>query len=603
MSTSEIVKNSDIESAIQVADSSSSSQLSEKELQRVTSLDEWKPNPDKSKWGNLVDSFRRAPVEEVDPNLTVAEKIAIRTARSPLKRRLKNRHLQMIAIGGAIGSGLFVSSGSSLSTAGPAGVLIGYFISATFILCVVCGLGELAVEFPVSGSFTTYANRFVDESFGFAANWNYVYGCSISLPLEIVSAAITVNYWNTPKKYADAFVALFFVLIMSINLFGVKGYGEAEYAFSAIKVLCILGFIILGIVLVCGGGPDGKYVGGTMWRSPYGAFVGDTGAERFKTIMSVFVSAAFAYSGVEMTGMAAAETKNPRKAIPKAAKQVFWRILIFYLVSLTLVGLLVSHTDERLIGNSYVDAAASPFVIAMVSHGIKGLPSVFNVVILISTLSVGNASIFGASRIMVSMCESGHIPKWTKLDYIDNKGRPMVALGLLAIIGCIAFIAASSKEDIVFTWLLAITGLSAMFTWFGISLSHIRFRHALKAQGRSTDELWFVAPTGLWGSYYSCILIAIIIGLDFWTSLWPYKSSPNAESFFQSYLSAPIFIAIYLSHKIYRRNWKIFIPSTEVDIDTGRRESDIERLKADIAQEKAELATKPFYYRVYKFLC
>ena len=603
MSTSEIDKNSDIESAIQVADSSSSSQLSEKELQRITSLDEWKPNSDKSKWENLVDSFRRAPVEEVDPNLTVAERIAIRTARSPLKRRLKNRHLQMIAIGGAIGSGLFVSSGSSLSTAGPAGVLIGYFISATFILCVVCGLGELAVEFPVSGSFTTYANRFVDESFGFAANWNYVYGCSISLPLEIVSAAITVNYWNTPKKYADAFVALFFVLIMSINLFGVKGYGEAEYAFSAIKVLCILGFIILGIVLVCGGGPDGKYVGGTMWRSPYGAFVGDTGAERFKTIMSVFVSAAFAYSGVEMTGMAAAETKNPRKAIPKAAKQVFWRILIFYLVSLTLVGLLVSHTDERLIGNSYVDAAASPFVIAMVSHGIKGLPSVFNVVILISTLSVGNASIFGASRIMVSMCESGHIPKWTKLDYIDNKGRPMVALGLLAVIGCIAFIAASSKEDIVFTWLLAITGLSAMFTWFGISLSHIRFRHALKAQGRGTDELCFVSPTGLWGSYYSCILIAIIVGLTFWTSLWPYQTAPSAATFFESYLSAPIFIVMYSSHKIYRRNWKIFIPSTEVDIDTGRRERDIEQLKADIAQEKAELATKPFYYRAYKMLC
>ncbi|OBA29159.1 amino acid permease [Hanseniaspora valbyensis NRRL Y-1626] len=572
-------------------------------VENVRSQMEWEPSEDKSGWENFVDSFKRVHVEELDPNLSIAEKIAIKTARSPLKRKLKNRHLQMIAIGGAIGTGLFVGSGSSLRESGPAGVLIGYIISASFILCVVCGLGELAVEFPISGGFTTFATRFVDESFGFAANWNYLLGCVSVLPLEMVSASITVNYWGTPKKYRDGFVALFYVVIMGINLFGVRGYGEAEFVFSIIKVTCVLGFIILGVILVCGGGPNGHYIGGTMWKSPYGAFVGDTGAQRFKTIMSVFVSAAFAYSGVEMTGLAAAEAANPRKSIPKAAKQVFWRIALFYIVALTLVGLLVSHKDDRLIGTSSADAAASPFVIAIVSHGIKGLPSVVNVVICIAVLSVGNADIFGASRIMVAMVEMGHLPQWTKLDYIDRRGRPLIALAFMAVFGCIAFIAASPKEGEVFTWLLALSGLAALFTWFGISLSHIRFRHALKAQGRGTDELCFVSPTGLWGSYYSCILIAIIVGLTFWTSLWPYQTAPNAATFFESYLSAPIFLVMYFSHKIYRRNWKFFIPSTEVDIDTGRRESDIEQLKADIAQEKAELATKPFYYRSYKMLC
>ncbi|XBW37675.1 hypothetical protein QEN19_003257 [Hanseniaspora menglaensis] len=600
MSSTDFDKQPDIESVLQPT---TSAETTQERIERVKSQIEWQPNPDKSKWENLKDSFKKIELEEIDPNLTAIEKIAIKTARTPLKRRLKNRHLQMIAIGGAIGSGLFIGSGSSLSTSGPAGVLIGYLISATFILCVVCGLGELAVEFPVSGSFTTYANRFVDESFGFAANWNYVYGCSVSVPLEIVAAAITVNYWNTPKKYTDAFVALFFIVIVVINLFGVKGYGEAEYFFSGVKVLCILGFILLGIILVCGGGPDHKYVGGTMWHHPYGAFIGDTGAERFKTIMSVFVSAAFAYAGVEMTGMAAAETANPRKSIPSAAKQVFWRILIFYIVSLTLVGLLVSKDDPRLVGNSYYDSASSPFVIAMVSHGIKGLPSVFNVVVLIASLSVGNASVYGATRIMVSMCESGHIPKWTNLDYIDQKGRPLVALVVISVLSLLSFIATSSKEDEVFTWLLALTGLSAMFTWFGISLSHIRFRHALKAQGRGTDELCFVAPTGLWGSYYSCGMIAIIVCLDFWTSLWPYKTAPNAEDFFESYMSAPVFILIYLGHKIWKKNWKFFIPAKEVDIDTGRRETDIEKLKIELAQEKADFATKPFYYRAYKYAC
>ncbi|CAI8497006.1 unnamed protein product [Hanseniaspora opuntiae] len=580
-----------------------SSDVMSARIENVRSQIEWAPSEDKSAWGNFVDSFKRVDVEEIDPNLSVAEKIAIKTARSPLKRRLKNRHLQMIAIGGAIGTGLFVGSGSSLRHSGPAGVLIGYFISATFILCVVCGLGELAVEFPVSGGFTTFATRFIDDSFGFAANWNYLLGCVCTLPLEMVSASITVNYWNTPKKYRDGFIALFYVVIMGINLFGVKGYGEAEFIFSAIKVTCVIGFIFLGIILVCGGGPHGHYIGGTMWKSPHGAFVGTNGGQRFKTVMSVFVSAAFAYAGVEMTGLAAAETANPRKSIPKAAKQVFWRIAIFYLVALTLVGLLVSHKDPRLIGTSSADAAASPFVIAIVSHGIKGLPSVVNVVICVAVLSVGNADIFAASRIMVAMTEMGHIPKFCNLDYIDKRGRPLIALGVMAVFGAIAFIAASPKEGTVFTWLLALSGLSTLFTWFGISLSHIRFRHALKAQGRGLDELCFVSPTGLIGSYYSCVVIFIVVCLTFWTSLWPYKTAPNAEDFFESYLSAPIFLVMYFGHKIYRRNWKIFIPASEVDVDTGRRETDIEQLKADIAQEKAEIAAKPFFKRMYYKIC
>ncbi|GME85927.1 hypothetical protein B5S28_g3262 [[Candida] boidinii] len=550
----------------------------------------------KSRVKRFFDTFKPYEIEheELDPNLTEIEKSNIRSARTPLSRKLKNRHLQMIAIGGSIGTGLFVGSGGALRTGGPAGVLIGWILTGSMMYCTVHALGELAVTFPVSGAFCQYNSRFISPVWGFCMAYNYAMQWLVVLPLELVAASITINYWNSTINSA-AWVTLFYFLIFFINIFGVKGYGEAEFVFSAIKVIAVLGFIILGIVLCCGGGPQGGYIGGKYWGNP-GAF-----ANGFKGVCSVFVTAAFSFAGTELAGLAAAETENPRKSLPSATKQVFWRITLFYIICLTLVGLLVPYNDERLIGASGVNTAASPFVLAIVNAGIGGLPSVMNVVIMIAVLSVGNSAVFGCSRTIANLAEQGFAPKIC--GYIDREGRPLVGVGITLGFGLLCYLAASPKQGEVFSWMLALSGLSSVFTWGSICVCHIRFRRALAVKGRGTDELPFTSQCGVIGSCFGALMNFLILIAQFWIALFPIGESPDAEVFFQSYLTLPVlilFIAIFFA---WKRDFTLFYRAKDIDIDTGRREVDIELLKQEIAEEKAFIASKPFYYRIYKFWC
>ncbi|KAH8698294.1 putative amino acid permease [Talaromyces proteolyticus] len=551
----------------------------------------------------LVDSFKRDPNAHVtkggqvgaDGNVFDAEAAAHNTANSPLQRRLKSRHLQMIAIGGSIGTGLFVASGEVLATGGPASVVIAYILIGIMLYCTVHALGEMAVCFPVAGSFAAYSTRFIDPAWGFAMGWNYALQWLVVMPLEIVAASITIDYWHSSVSHA-AWVAIFWSLIVVINLFGVRGYGEAEFAFAIIKVTAVVGFIILGVILNCGGGPNGGYIGGKYWHDP-GAF-----HHGFKGLCSVFVNAAFAFAGTELVGLAAAETQNPRKSIPRAIKQVFWRIALFYVVALTVVGLLVPYTEPKLMnGKSSADASASPFVIAIETAGISGLPSVMNVVIMIAVLSVGNSSVYGSSRTLAALAEQGQAPRF--LAYIDRQGRPLFAILVSSALGLLAFLAASDKEGDAFTWMLAISGLSSVFTWGSICLSHIRFRRAWKVQGYSLGELPFRSQVGVLGSWVGFIFNCLVLVAQFWVAFAPvgYASETAAEltqNFFSYYLAAPIVIAFYIPYKLYYHT--PFMKADQMDLVTGRRELDVQHL---IEEERAEQASWPLWRKVYHIFC
>ncbi|KAK2755490.1 glyceraldehyde-3-phosphate dehydrogenase 1 [Arachnomyces sp. PD_36] len=551
----------------------------------------------------MWDSFKRDPNAHVSKGGSVgadgkvfdAEGAANATANSPLQRRLKGRHLQMIAIGGSIGTGLFVGSGGSLSTGGPASVVIAFALIGIMLYSTVHALGEMAVLFPVAGSFAAYSTRFIDPAWGFAMGWNYAMQWLVVLPLEIVAAAITVGYWGSDVSPA-AWVTLFYVLIVSINMFGVRGYGEAEFFFSLVKVIAVIGFIILGIILNCGGGPKGGYIGGKYWQDP-GAF-----NNGFKGLCSVFVNAAFAFAGTELVGLAAAETANPRKSLPTAVKQVFWRITLFYIVALTVVGLLVPYDNEQLLnGASDVDAAASPFVIAIKNAGIAGLDSVMNVVIMIAVLSVGNSSIYGSSRTLAALAEQNQAPRF--LAYIDRQGRPLFAILVASALGLLGYLSATSKQEEAFNWMMALSGLSSIFTWGSICLAHIRFRRGWKLQGHTLDELAFVSQPGVVGSWIGFLFNCIVLIAQFWTGFAPVgyadmTTGELIENFFGVYLAAPIVVLFYLGYKFWFKT--PFVRSMDMDLVTGRRDLDVAHL---IAEEKAEQANWPKWKKLYKFFC
>lgn len=353
---------------------------------------------------------------------------------------------------------------------------------------------------------------------------------------------------------------------------------------------------ILGIILNCGGGPEGGYIGARYWYDP-GAF-----RNGFKGLCSVFVNAAFAFAGTELVGLAAAETTNPRKALPTAVKQVFWRIALFYIVSLTLVGLLVRYDDKKLIsGSSSADAKASPFVIAIENAGIKVLPSIMNVVIMIAVLSVGNSSVYGSSRTLAALAEQGQAPKI--FAYIDRKGRPLPAIIFASVLGLLSYLAASDVQTTAFNWMMAISGLSSIFTWGSVCGAHILFRRAWKQQGHTLDELAFQSQPGVIGSWIGLIFNCLVLIAQFWVGFAPvgYASKTPREiayNFFSVYLAAPVVLLSYFGYKIYYKTK--FVRTSEVDLVTGRRELDLQHL---IEQERAEQKQWPAWKKVYKIFC
>jgi amino acid transporter len=494
--------------------------------------------------------------------------------RHTLQRKLKNRHIAMISIGGVIGTGLFVGTANSLRFGGPIGLLLGYSVMGSIVYCVMVTLGEMVAFLPIPGGHIKLAERFVDPAFSFAMGWNYWYNWTIVSPAEISAAALLINYWNQSVN-DSVWVVMCLAVVLTINMLGAGAYGEAEFVFASIKVITITGLIILGIVIDLGGGPNHDRIGFRYWKDP-GPFVqynGIAGAKgRFLGWWAVLSQAAFSFIGTEIVAIAAGEAKNPRRTLPKAIRRVYIRILLFYIGGTLVIGLLVPSNNPLLKLNS--GTAQSPFVIAIETAGIKSLPSIINACLLTSAWSASSSDLYTASRAIYGLAAAGNAPKCFLKT--TRSGLPYFAVLFCAAFSLLAFMAVSKGAGTVFQWFSNMTAVAGLMTWFGISVTYLRFYKGLQVQGIDRKTLPYytnLQPYAAWWGVVSTLTVCFFSGWSvFLDGQW------STATFVTNYILLIVWPIMYFGARLYYRTK----PVAAEDMDF---KSDLAEIAADSYDE------------------
>lgn len=393
----------------------------------------------------------------------------------------------MVAIAGSIGTGLFLGLGGAVQVGGPLGALLGYAIVGLVVCSVQFALGEVAALMPVTGSFVRHAETLVDPAWGFAIGWNMVYGNLLSIPSEATAVVVLARFWWEDVN-AAWIIVVFIILTVGVGLAFVRVFGEVEFVFALIKILLVIFLIILGLVINLGGIPGTERIGFRYWRDP-GPFVeyivtGNWG--KFLGFWAVMTGAVFSFAGVESLAMAAAETKNPRKAIPRACKRVFARVVIFYMLAVLVVGMLVRSDDDRLDGSGS-SVAQSPFVLAASQAGIYAIPSVVNAVVITSAWSASNQALLAGTRVLYGLAVKEQAPKF----FLRTTpwGTPYACVLLFGAFMFLSFMSLSEAAITVFWWLVSLTAAGVLVSWSSILLNHIRLLQALKRQHIEASSL------------------------------------------------------------------------------------------------------------------
>lgn len=466
-----------------------------------------------------------------------------------LRRSLKARHMYMIAIGGSIGTGLFVASGATVANAGPGGALLAYALIGFMVFLLMQSLGEMATYIPLAGSFGEYARRFVSPSFGFAIGWNYWYNWAITVAAELAAAALVMKYW-APNTPGWIWSAIFLAILFGLNALSARAYGEGEFWFALIKVAVVIFFLILGVLMIFGilGGPSPGFSNWTLSNGEQSApFVNGAAG-----VLGVFMIAGFSFQGTELVAVAAGEAEDPDRNVPKAIRTVFIRILLFYIGAIAVIGFLIPFTDPRLLDSAEDNIAVAPFTLVFDNAGVLAAAAIMNAVILTSILSAGNSGLYASTRMLYALAESGQAPKlFSKL---NSRGVPIPALIATTAIGALCFISSLIGDGAAYTWLINASGLAGFITWMGIAWCHYKFRRAFLAQGHSVDELPFKAIFFPLGPIVALLMCAFIVAGQ---NLEVYTGNIDLGTLISAYVGLPLFLALWWGHKLVTKAPKV----------------------------------------------
>lgn len=396
--------------------------------------------------------------------------------QTQLKRAMKSRHLFMMSLGGIIGTGLFLGSGYAIGEAGPSGAILAYLVGGLLMYLAMVCLGELSVVMPVSGSFQAHATKFIGPATGFVIGWIYWLSWALYVGLEFVAAGVLMKRWF-PDVPVWIWCALFVIILFSINSLTTRSFAETEYWFAGIKVLTVILFIIIGLGAIFGIIPMNSE------PAPYlSHFIGDglfpsgmTGV--FISMMTVI----YAFQGSEIMGVAAGETEDPEKNIPKAIRNIVFRVLIFYVLAIYVLSSLVPWQKAGVL--------ESPFVTVFDMIGIPYAADIMNFVILTAILSVGNTGLFACTRILFSLSESGMAPSiFAKL---NKRGVPSYALLITLVFALLSLLTSIVAANTLFVVLLAVSGVGGTLTWLAIAIAQLRFRKMYVRDGGKVEDLKF----------------------------------------------------------------------------------------------------------------
>ncbi|KAF2089928.1 amino acid transporter [Saccharata proteae CBS 121410] len=457
------------------------------------------------------------------------------------ERSLKRRQIMMMAFGAGIGTGLWVGTGSALAKAGPGGIAVSYTVMAAIVYIMYMSIGEMTAYKPVHGGFTRQAGEYVDPALGFAIGINFWFNVMI-IPAEITACISVLHYWeSTYRVPVAAWITIFLVIIVFVNIWPVKLYGEVEFWFSFLKCLALVAIIFFMIVMTSGGIPATKGpIEFKYWDDP-GAFVNG-----IRGIAAAFVQAGFSFGGGEHIAVMAGEAKDPRETVKRAVRPLFWRMFAFFVVNIWLVGMCIPYTNPSLVSAS--GTLASPFVLAIRACNLYGLAHALNAFILITVISCGITSVYIASRTLAALSDMRWIhPIFARK---DRSGRPYIAMTVSSVLGGgLCYLNCNNTATQVYNWFSSLVSISGFLQWAAIYWMHIRFRKGLAAQGIDHKTLPFHDALAPWSQYVGIVVVGLVLVAEFYLAVFPFGAAPSAENFFATYIAAPLFVADYFVYK------------------------------------------------------